>query len=132
MRSAESITEKVNSLRPSPYKDYLGDYLEAIDLRVQKEILGKSDPAYNPLSLSLDTPYDTVYELFLFTVIDFLNGEFGRYENTYKAFSCAWEKLSEKYAQSDGNDQGDGGTNNDNTSTDTDSEESLRWRIKLW
>lgn len=128
MRSAESVTEKVNALRPSPYKDYLSDYLEAFDLRVQREILSKAEPSYDPLALSLDTPDDTVYELYLFTVIDFLNGEFGRYENTSKALSSAWEKLSEKYIKSGGDQIGDG----TNTDTGTNSHESISRRIKLW
>ncbi|MBO7149243.1 MAG: hypothetical protein J6V93_05225 [Clostridia bacterium] len=126
MKSANDILTRVGTIKPNTLVDYLTDYLIAIELRVQKDLLNIKDPVYNASSLSLDSPEDTIYELYLFAVIDFLNGEFGRYENTLSAFTSAWEALVANYEQKDNafTDSDSSGNENDNGIYDR--------RFKLW
>ena len=74
---ASDILDKVNNLRPNPYGSYLGDYLKSFDIRIREDLLCESGPTYDEENLALDYEYFTVYELFLFSVIDLLNGEYG-------------------------------------------------------
>ncbi|MBQ7821177.1 MAG: hypothetical protein IJ391_02725 [Clostridia bacterium] len=110
MISADKVLERVNALRPNSFGSYLEHYLESFELKVKKDLLFEADPVYNASALVLDAPDDIVYDLYLFTVIDFLNGEFGRYENTYSAFISAWEMLLSSSAEEE--DTEDSITNN--------------------
>ena len=122
MRSASQILERVNALRPNAYANLLEDYIRQLEIRIQKEIFGVSEPVYNESALALSEPEDMIYELWLFSVIDFLNGEFGRYKNTSAAFSDAWEKLKLTYISD--SDEGEDEEEGDKTEEST--------RIKLW
>lgn len=93
---ASDILDKVNNLRPNPYGSYLGDYLKSFDIRIREDLLCESGPTYDEENLALDYEYFTVYELFLFSVIDLLNGEYGRYENSHAAFEAEYSKLLTK------------------------------------
>ena len=94
--SENDILTKVSSLRPNPYGSYLGDYLKSLELRIRTEIFGESEPSYSSDCLILQGMDCQVYELYLFSVIDFLNGEYGRYENDLAAFNAAFSLLSRK------------------------------------
>ena len=99
MTTAETVLNEVNALKPNGFSDRLADFLESIELRIQQELLDEENPVYNPSLLSLNKPDDDVYYLFLFSIIDFLNGEYGRYENSFLQFESAWNKLSLKFAK---------------------------------
>ena len=131
MKSANDIITRVALIRPNTLSDYLGDYLEAIELRVQKELFNISAPIYNASALSLGSPEDKIYELYLFAVIDFLNGEFGRYENTLSAFTSAWEALCARYKPNTVNDSviGDNAGESDGEDNNTGAYDR---RFKLW
>ena len=129
MKSANDILTRVGAIKPNTLTEYLSEYLEAIEMRVQKELLNVKNPVYNDSSLSLDSPEDTIYELYLFAVIDFLSGEFGRYENTLSAFTSAWESLIGEYTQN--NDKNANGDNTDLENPDSDTPLYDR-RFKLW
>lgn len=126
MKSAADILSRVGTIKPNTLTEYLTDYLIAIELRVQKDLLNIKNPVYNASSLSLDSPEDTVYELYLFAVIDFLNGEFGRYENTLSAFTSAWEALVANYVHKDNSFTDSDGSNDEKDDAIYDR------RFKLW
>ncbi len=99
MSSADKVLSEVNALRPNPFADKLADFLESIELRIKSELLDEESPVYDPSSLSLDKPDDSIYYLYLFGIIDFLNGEYGRYENSFSQFEAAWNKLALQLAK---------------------------------
>ncbi len=132
MRSSDQILERVNAIRPNSFGDFLGDYLKAFELRVRREIFDEDSPVYDASSLALDAPDDMIYELYLFTVIDFLCGEFGRFENTSAAFMSAWEDLvlsKSPVVSDDHTDPDTGSGSGSGSDQDTDDGDS---RIKLW
>ena len=110
MKEAD-ILDKVSSVRPNPYGSYLGDYLKSLDIRIRTEILGETDPVYSPESLALGDEDFAIYELFLFSVIDLLNGEYGRYQNSRAAFECAYNKLFGNDSEEDSDEDSDGNIN---------------------
>lgn len=99
MSNAAKVLEEVNDLKPNPFADRLGDFLESIELRIKSELFNEESPVYDPSSLSLGKPDDSIYYLYLFGIIDFLNGEYGRYENTFSQFEKAWNKLASQLAE---------------------------------
>lgn len=115
MKEAD-ILDKVSSVRPNPYGSYLGDYLKSLDIRIRTDILGETDPIYSPDSLALGDADFTLYELFLFSVIDLLNGEYGRYQNSRAAFERAYTKLSGNDSEENGED--DSGSSDTDTNPD--------------
>ena len=137
MKSANDILTRVGAIKPNTLTEYLAEYLQAIELRVQKDLLNIQEPVYDASSLSLDCPEDTIYELYLFAVIDFLNGEYGRYENTLSAFTSAWEALVGQYtskteADSDDKDENES-PDTENGKTDTENDNvSSDGRFKIW
>ncbi len=129
--TASYILDKVNSLRPNPYGSYLGDYLKSLDIRIRIDVLGEAEPVYDESSLALDENNFEVYELFLFSVIDLLNGEYGRYENSKSAFESAYAVLSGKSTESD--DVSDGGAEQKpDTSPVTKPEKSEERSFRIW
>ena len=112
---ASDILDKVSSVRPNPYGSYLGDYLKSLDIRIRTDVLGETDPVYSPDSLALGDTDFALYELFLFSVIDLLNGEYGRYQNSRDAFEGAYKKLIGNNSEEETENTPGG-----NTDTDTD------------
>ena len=129
--TASYILDKVSSLRPNPYGSYLGDYLKSLDMRIRTDILGNTKPVYNEDKLALDENNFAVYELFLFSVIDLLNGEYGRYENSRAAFESAYSELVRKNTESDNMPEDDTGTKPD-YSPITKPEKSDERSFRIW
>lgn len=122
MNTAEEVVKHVCALRPNPYEDHLSKYVNDLDLKIKKEVLGETSPSTDSDTLALSAPYDRIYEIYLYSVIDFLNGEFGRYENTYGAFCTEWDKLCASINNLDD-------TNNaDNNTSEIENEV----KIKIW
>ena len=94
MSNTTDVLTKVNSLKPNPYGQLLLPFLESIELRIRTEIFSEEDPTYTPDALILSAPDDCIYYLYLFSVIDFLNGEYGKYENSSAEFNAALNKLA--------------------------------------
>ena len=117
------ILDKVSALRPNPYGSYLGDYLKSLDLRIRTELLCENDPSYTPDKLALDDKDFAIYELFLFSVIDLLNGEYGRHENSRGAFEDAYSELLKRYAKP---------AEDTDTSVDTKPEENYERSFRIW
>ena len=110
MKEAD-ILDKVSSVRPNPYGSYLGDYLKSLDIRIRTEILGETNPTYSPDNLALGDKDFALYELFIFSVIDLLNGEYGRYQNSRAAFESAYNKLFGNDSEEDSDEDSDGNIN---------------------
>lgn len=128
MRSAKEVIERVCSIRPSAFESFFDESIASLDLRIRRDILGESAPVYNSSALALDAPDDEVYELYLFALTDFLNGEFGRYENTSAVFEAFMEKLAARYAASDNRDS-DNTSDTDDANMDKSDEKEARLRI---
>ena len=125
--TASYILEKVNAIRPNPYGSYLGDYLKSLDMRIRTDILKEVSPVYSENSLALCENDFSVYELFLFSVIDLLNGEYGRFENSKSAFDAAYSALASRYAEST-----DSTEDMPDDSPDTYPELYTERRFKIW
>ncbi len=118
LMKASDILDKVSSVRPNPYGSYLGDYLKSLDIRIRTDIFGEIDPVYSEDSLALTDKDFALYELFLFSVIDLLNGEYGRYQNSRDAFETAYSELLAKNTEA----EGPGGNPDANPDSGTDKE----------
>jgi hypothetical protein len=125
--TASYILDKVSALRPNPYGSYLGDYLKSLDMRIRSDILGETDPVYSENKLALAEKDFYIYELFLFSVIDLLNGEYGRYENSREAFEAEYLSLTRNNAESDEEDQ-----EHTEEKPDTAPESSYEGGFKIW
>ena len=126
MKEAD-ILDKISSVRPNPYGSYLGDYLKSLDIRIRTEILGETNPTYSPDNLALGDKDFALYELFIFSVIDLLNGEYGRYQNSRAAFECAYSRLSGNTSDENNSENSDGNTDtNPGGKPDKEPERSFR------
>ncbi len=95
--SEEELIYKVNILRPNTYGNSLSSFIKSLDLRVREELLGEPSPVYNPNYLALTSPNDMVYVFFLFSIIDYLNGEYSSYLNTSSQFTSEWNRIAKYF-----------------------------------
>lgn len=98
----------LDRMRPNAYTDAekLG-FLNTIEGRIYKEIFEKAEGAeekFRPFSegeeermLAIGMPYEDIYIYYLAAMIDFYNGDAGRYNDTIILFNQAWADYAAYY-----------------------------------
>lgn len=104
--TVQEAIERVRALRPSAYEDELMcAWLSELDGRVKTEIFDQHAgfeeteiPAYTlgtrTRELFVPAPYSDIYVYWLFMKIDFMNGEFDRFNNDALLYNTSWLNFS--------------------------------------
>lgn len=95
--TSRELIDHVSKLKPNPYEQSLETFVESFELRVKRELFLERSPVYNADSLALAPPQDMLYTLFLISVIDYLNGEYGSFTNTSAEFNAQWDRVSREF-----------------------------------
>ncbi len=104
------VLADIATMRPNAFTD--GEkikFLNTIEGRIYKEILEKAEDfegEFIPFAegeeereLIVPIPYTDIYTYYLAAMIDFYNGESGRYNDTMVLFNQAWEDYAAYYRQ---------------------------------
>lgn len=100
--TAKEAVNRATALRPNPYTGELEVFLRALEMRIRDEILSEAEPKFDASSLALAPPYDIIYTLFLFAVIDYLGGDYTSYAVTSAEFNAEWLRICEKFGERSG------------------------------
>ena len=111
MTIAEAIAE-VDNLKPNMYgtKDKI-KWLSRLDARIYEEIVqtherntGEEEISFTPYTendtdteLLAGVPYDEMYLRWMEAMIDFHNGEYGKYNNAVDMFNTSYEAFQSYY-----------------------------------
>lgn len=108
--TVRELLMQLDSLRPNAYTD--GEKLRLLDTvegRIYREILDKTEGEVKEFipfqegeeerELAAPVPYTDVYLFYLAAMIDFYNGDAGRYNDTVVLFQMAWEEFAAWYIQ---------------------------------
>lgn len=109
MTIIEMITD-VDALKPNGYDpNYKVQWLSQLDGRVKKEIIdtheGGEDISFTEYNadtppdtkLLVQPPYDDMYRYWLEAQIDYLNGEYAKYNNSMAMFNTAYSAFERYY-----------------------------------
>ncbi len=109
------LFDYVNSVKPNAFTEAdMLVWLNEIEARVQLEVLLRWPgevvqyrlPEDGETDLLLEPPHAAVYRYWLQAMIDFENGEYGKYQNTMEMFNAAWGGFvawfAETYRPADG------------------------------
>lgn len=94
--TVQEVIDRVDGVKPNAYTnaDKLA-WLNEIEGKVQTEIHMTDIDAVVRLEsvtdeLMVPFPYDSLYDYYMQAMIDFYNGEYDRYANTYEMFNEKW------------------------------------------
>ncbi len=109
------LFDYVNSVKPNAFTEAdMLVWLNEIEARVQLEVLLRWPgevaqyrlPEDRETELLLEPPHTAAYRYWLQAMIDFENGEYGKYQNTMEMFNAAWDGFvawfAETYRPADG------------------------------
>lgn len=92
----QTIIDRLDRVKPNAYtdEDKLA-WLNEVEGKVQTEIHLISIADVKQLDslddeLTVPFPYDVLYDFFMQAMVDFYNGEYDRYANTYEMFNEKW------------------------------------------
>lgn len=104
------LLARVDTIRPNAYTD--GEkiaMLNTIEGRIYTDILEQAegfDKEFIPFQegeeereLTVPVPYTDIYVFYLAAMIDFYNGDSGRYNDTMVLFNQAWEDYAAHYRE---------------------------------
>ncbi len=104
------VLARVDTIRPNAYTD--GEkiaMLNTIEGRIYREILEKTadftgefipfQEGEEERELTVPVPYTDIYVFYLAAMIDFYNGDSGRYNDTMVLFNQAWEDYAAHYRE---------------------------------
>lgn len=93
------VIEYVDELKPNAFTlQHKTRLLSELEGRIETEVFLKDQSSVTVYCYSDDkntelqvkAPYDNIYALYLMAMIDFFNGEYNRYANTYEMFNSQY------------------------------------------
>lgn len=90
--TSSTIVKRVCALRENPYAAELERALVDFELSAARE-LGENEPRFDGAHLRFSDDGGSIYILYLYCVIDRLNGEYGRFESDSAIFEAAFARL---------------------------------------
>lgn len=126
--TANKVIERVDALRPNSYNEEqkLG-WINKLEEMVQRLVIQSSEinslayPEDMDKELLIPAPFDDLYDLYLESMIDYYNREYGNYNNSALMFETRFTEYKKAYIRgnsvrqptaSGGSGGGTGGTNN--------------------
>lgn len=103
-----SVIEYVDRLKPNAYSsDDKYRWLNTLEGLVSREVHGDDSPEYTlpddaDTPLLVQAPYDDIYHLYVFAMIDFYNREYNDYNNTIAMFRERLEQYKTWCTRNDG------------------------------
>lgn len=102
--TANKVIEQVDALRPNPYSEEqkLG-WISNLEEMVQCLIVESSTvnrlayPEDMDKELMIPAPFDNLYQLYLETMIDYYNREYGNYNNSAMMFGTRFDEYKKAY-----------------------------------
>lgn len=106
--TVRELLTTVDQLRPNAFTD--GEkirMLNTVEGRIYRDILQKyegEEPVFGPFAegqeereLAVPVPFTDVYVFYLASMMDFYNGDSGRYNDSMAMYNQAWEELQAYY-----------------------------------
>ena len=102
--TANKVIELVDSIRPNPYSEELKfSWINNLEELVQKLVV--MSPEINTMAypddmdkeLMITAPFDNLYQLYLETMIDFYNREYGNYNNSALMFDSRFTEYKKAH-----------------------------------
>lgn len=102
------LFDYVNSVKPNAFTEAdMLVWLNDLEARLQLEVLLRWPgevaryrlPEDRETELLLEPPHTAVYRYWLQAMIDFENGEYGKYQNTMEMFNAAWDAFTAWFAE---------------------------------
>lgn len=108
MAVIRDVISVVDDIKPNAFGDEVKvRWLSALEGRIMADVLLLAQGEYPlpyvcpddlPATLLVRLPHDDIYELWLQAQIDFANGEFDKYANTFVMFNAAWDNFARWFA----------------------------------
>lgn len=105
------ILRKVDQLRPNAFSDAEKiEMLNTVEGRVYTDIMSKAEDGMNwtfipfkeeeeERELVVPVPFTDLYLFYLFSMIDFYNGDSGRYNDSMVLYNNAWDAYAAHYRE---------------------------------
>ena len=105
MPSINEVIERVDKVKLNGYEDTSkADWLMELDGKIYIEVFretGPEPPRESPrdgdAELLVPRPYDNLYDLYLYAMIDFHNREISNYNNSTAMFNAALDEYKKHY-----------------------------------
>lgn len=112
--TAREVLSTIDQMRPNAYTDAEKlRFLNVLEGRIYTEIYeasrreaGEDTPVFSPIKegeedreMSVPEPYTDLYIYYLAAMIDFYNGDSGRYNDSMVMYNDAWDKYAAYYIQ---------------------------------
>lgn len=126
--TANKVIERVDAIRPNSYSDEQKfGWINKLEEMVQRLVIQSSEikslvyPEDMDKELLIPAPFDDLYDLYLESMIDYYNREYGNYNNSALMFETRFTEYKKAYIRgnsvrqptaSGGSGGGTGGTNN--------------------
>lgn len=103
----EEVIDRVNTLKPHPYDpetliQWLNECEGMVQTRVMlmapAEIVRYTWPECKEWDLLADPPHDKLYPSYVMAMIDYHNGEYGKYQNSMAMFNAQFGEFSKWFA----------------------------------
>lgn len=102
--TANKVIEQVDALRPNPYsEEQKFGWINNLEEMVQKlvmhsdEINSLSYPEDMDKELIISAPFDNLYQLYIESMIDYYNREYGNYNNSVMMFEARFTEFKKAY-----------------------------------
>ncbi|MDR1116716.1 MAG: hypothetical protein LBL09_00510 [Oscillospiraceae bacterium] len=104
MTTINKVLRQVSETKPNPYDDrLLFSWINELDGRISLEVMKRDTPvAYDfsgdrDVPLLADGPYENIYALYLYAMIDFLSREIAGYNNSMSFFNEMFQDYKKQY-----------------------------------
>ena len=103
----KDVLDQVNTLKPHPYSaETLVQWLSECEGMAQTRVMLQSPvelvqyswPESQEWELLVDPPHDKLYVSYLLAMIDYHNGEYGKYQNSMAMFNAQFSEFSRWFA----------------------------------
>lgn len=109
MATMNTVIEQVDRLKPNAYTDEdKYRWINQLEGLVSIQVMDKVAPEYNlpddaDIPLLVGHPFDDIYELYVFAMIDFHNREYNNYNNAVLMFQERFDQFKSWYIRHNGN-----------------------------
>lgn len=97
----DQIIDRCQSSRPDAVSDTdKAKWLTDLDEMIRREVIGAhelNEGETIPRPLAVEPPYDKLYDLYIFAMVDFTNREIQNYNNSIMLFNQAFEDWKRHY-----------------------------------